>query len=146
MSKKPGRPRGLPKTWGGKKNTSNKTTTAFRTDVLMTFEEIGGTEALVRWARRNPTEFYRICARLIPYEVIGPGDDGARREDHHPSALEGLTCSNSQPGKTRTCGAIGVLPLAARPGNGWFSVTHATIARTSTGACAGHAIPNTSCS
>jgi hypothetical protein len=77
MSKKPGRPRGLPKTGGRKKNTPNKTTAAFKTAVLMAFEGTGGTGALVRWAKKNPTEFYKICARLIPHEVTGPGDDGA---------------------------------------------------------------------
>jgi hypothetical protein len=47
------------------------------TAVLMAFEGTGGTGALVRWAKKNPTEFYKICARLIPHEVTGPGDDGA---------------------------------------------------------------------
>jgi hypothetical protein len=38
---------------------------------------LGGTEALVGWAKKNRTEFYKLCARLIPREVSGPGDDGA---------------------------------------------------------------------
>jgi hypothetical protein len=77
MIKKPGRPKGLPKTGGRKKNTPNKTTGAFETALLLAFEETGGTEALVRWAKKNQTEFYKMCARLIPHEVSGPGDDGA---------------------------------------------------------------------
>jgi hypothetical protein len=77
MSTKPGRPKGLPKTGGRKKNTPNKITATFKTALLEAFQDLGGTEALVRWARRHQTEFYKICARLIPHEVSGPGDDGA---------------------------------------------------------------------
>jgi hypothetical protein len=77
MSTKPGRPKGLPKTGGRKKNTPNKITSAFKTALLEAFQKMGGTDALVKWAKKNPTEFYKICARLIPHEVSGPGDDGA---------------------------------------------------------------------
>jgi len=57
----PGRPRGLP----------NKITVAFKTAVLRAFEGIGGDRAFQRWARKHPTEFYKIAARLIPTEVVG---------------------------------------------------------------------------
>lgn len=33
------------------------------------FELMGGVPGLVRWGKRNPTEFYRIWARLIPKEA-----------------------------------------------------------------------------
>ena len=33
------------------------------------FEEIGGVDNLVEWARSNQTEFYRMLARLIPKEI-----------------------------------------------------------------------------
>jgi hypothetical protein len=71
MSNKPGRPKGLPKTGGRKKNTPNKITAAFKTALLEAFQETGGTEALVRWAKKNRTEFYKICARLIPHNFSG---------------------------------------------------------------------------
>lgn len=61
-----GRPRGVP----------NKVTKAFKTAVLDAFYELGGTQGLVKWGKRNPTEFYKIAARLIPHEVIGAGDNG----------------------------------------------------------------------
>lgn len=32
------------------------------------FERMGGVAGLVRWAKKNPTEFYRLWARLIPKE------------------------------------------------------------------------------
>jgi hypothetical protein len=35
----------------------------------MVFENIGGVEHLTEWAKANPTEFYKIAARLIPQEM-----------------------------------------------------------------------------
>ena len=61
----PGRPKG----------SQNKVNAAFKTALLLAFEEIGGVEALAAWAKENPTDFYKICGRLIPHEVSGP--DGA---------------------------------------------------------------------
>jgi hypothetical protein len=39
------------------------------------FDDMGGAAALIKWARasnENLTEFFKLCARLIPHEVIGP--------------------------------------------------------------------------
>ena len=36
---------------------------------IETFEELGGVDNLVEWARANQTEFYRMVARLMPREV-----------------------------------------------------------------------------
>ena len=33
------------------------------------YDDIGGHPAFAAWARENPTEFYKIAARLIPSEV-----------------------------------------------------------------------------
>jgi hypothetical protein len=33
------------------------------------FEEIGGVDNLVEWARCNQTEFYKMLARLMPREI-----------------------------------------------------------------------------
>ena len=33
------------------------------------FEEIGGVDNLVEWARCNQTEFYRMLARIMPREI-----------------------------------------------------------------------------
>lgn len=33
------------------------------------FTKMGGIEGLVRWGKKNPTEFYRIWARLLPRDV-----------------------------------------------------------------------------
>ncbi len=72
MAFKPGKKR----TGGRAKGTPNKTTAAFKAAVLRVYGTSGGDEAFLQWARRNRTEFYKICARLIPHEVVGPGDNG----------------------------------------------------------------------
>jgi hypothetical protein len=33
------------------------------------FEEIGGVDNLIEWARCNQTKFYRLLARLMPREI-----------------------------------------------------------------------------
>jgi hypothetical protein len=62
----PGRPKGSP----------NKLTRAFKEAVLNVYNGLGGDPAMLRWAAKNPTEFYKIAARLIPHEVVGSGKDG----------------------------------------------------------------------
>lgn len=47
---------------------SPKVTAAARDNLAMAFDLMGGVPALVVWGRANPTEFYRIWARLIPKE------------------------------------------------------------------------------
>lgn len=57
---------GRTKTGGRRAGVPNKLTTAFREAVQVAYERIGGHEAFAKWAKENPTEFYRIAARLIP--------------------------------------------------------------------------------
>jgi hypothetical protein len=47
---------------------SPKVTAAARDNLAMAFDLMGGVPALVVWGRENPTEFYRVWARLIPKE------------------------------------------------------------------------------
>lgn len=49
-----------------------KVTAKARDDLAMAFDLMGGVPALVIWGRANPTEFYRIWARLIPREAAEP--------------------------------------------------------------------------
>jgi hypothetical protein len=56
---------------GRPKGSLNKFTRAFKDAVLLCFQSIGGDPAFARWAKKNPGEFYKIAARLIPTEVIG---------------------------------------------------------------------------
>ncbi len=54
----PGRPKG-----------SKNRFTLLRRELLATYDELNphtGREHLVEWARKNPTAFYRIIARLLP--------------------------------------------------------------------------------
>ena len=57
-----GNPNGRPV---GSKNKFTTLKSAF----IDAFEEIGGVDNFVEWARCNQTEFYRMVARLMPREV-----------------------------------------------------------------------------
>ena len=57
-----GNPNGRPL---GSKNQFTTLKSAF----IDAFEEIGGVDNLVEWARCNQTEFYKMLARLMPREV-----------------------------------------------------------------------------
>ena len=64
--------RGL-KTGGRQVGTPNKVTAIFKDAVRTVYEDIGGNTAFAAWAKENPTEFYRIAARLIPTEIASQG-------------------------------------------------------------------------
>ena len=66
---------GRPKTGGRRAGVPNRLTTAFREAVQVVYQRLGGHEAFLQWAKDNPTEFYRIAARLIPTEIRDKGDD-----------------------------------------------------------------------
>ena len=57
-----GNPNGRPV---GSKNKFTTLKSAF----IEAFEELGGVDNLVEWARCNQTEFYRMLARLMPREI-----------------------------------------------------------------------------
>lgn len=62
------------KTGGRQKGTPNKVTAVIRDAFREAFEAHGGVKALVKWAKGNETEFYKLCGRLIPSEVNLAGD------------------------------------------------------------------------
>lgn len=64
------------KSGGRQKGTPNKITRVFREAVQTVYARIGGDKAFATWAQENPTEFYRIAARLIPQELRHAGSDG----------------------------------------------------------------------
>jgi hypothetical protein len=66
--KKPGPPKGT-RPAGRKKGTPNKTTAAVKNALVKTFVNMGGSRQLTKWAKENPTEFYKIWAKLLPAEV-----------------------------------------------------------------------------
>lgn len=49
-----------------------KAVQATRQQLLEAFELMGGVPALVKWGKTNPTEFYRIWARLLPKDAPEP--------------------------------------------------------------------------
>ena len=55
----------------GEKRGQNKITKTVKETVLMVFNELQGIEGvcLKDWAQDQPTEFYKIAAKLIPTEV-----------------------------------------------------------------------------
>ena len=61
--------KGRDKTGGRRSGTSNRLTGAFREAVQIVYNGLGGHESFLRWARENPTEYYKIAARLIPAEM-----------------------------------------------------------------------------
>lgn len=40
-----------------------------REAVQVAYNDMGGHEAFTAWAKKNPTEYYKIASRLIPLEI-----------------------------------------------------------------------------
>jgi len=66
---------GKAKTGGRRPGTPNRLTGAFREAVLFVYDGLGGHAAFLQWARENPTEYYKIAARLIPGEMREEGEN-----------------------------------------------------------------------
>lgn len=57
---------------GRPKGSLNKTTKSVKEALVAAFEKRGGVDSLVKWAKENETEFYKLWGRLAPTEVSGP--------------------------------------------------------------------------
>ncbi len=70
--------KGHKKLGGRPKGGQNQVTKSARDAFVLAFEGLGGVPSLLRWAQdeKNTTEFYRLFARLIPTEHVGPGGEG----------------------------------------------------------------------
>lgn len=69
-----GRPKGLPKTGGGsRKGVPNKLTRSVKEAFEIAFNSMQEEKGvnLLEWGKGNPTEFYKISARLIPETLTG---------------------------------------------------------------------------
>lgn len=66
-----GKPR--PPNAGRRAGTPNALTVQFRESVQRVYSMIGGDAHMASWAQKEPTEYYRIAARLIPHELTGAG-------------------------------------------------------------------------
>jgi hypothetical protein len=67
---------------GRKKGTPNKLSMTVKENVIEVFQQIGGTTAMVTWAKdpKNQSEFYKIYTRLLPIEAQVSGVDGGAIE------------------------------------------------------------------
>lgn len=74
----PGRPKGSP----------NKTTVLVKTALQNVYAKKGGDAALLKWAKDNETEFYKLWGRMLPTEVSGP--DGEPLKAVHEIVLRGV--------------------------------------------------------
>lgn len=72
---------------GRKPGQPNRTTIRAKQVFQEAFDGLGGVEALIAWARKNKTEFYRHYARLIPHEVSGPDGGPIKVEDTFGAAV-----------------------------------------------------------
>lgn len=58
------------------KGSPNKLTKTAREAFAIAFDKLGGPKNLTEWAKENPTDFYKLYARLIPVEHVGAGGEG----------------------------------------------------------------------
>jgi hypothetical protein len=60
---------------GRRRGTANKHSTAFKAALWKAFQALGGAPALEKWGREHPTEFCKLCARLLPHDRLPTGSD-----------------------------------------------------------------------
>ena len=60
---------GRQKTGGRAPGIPNKTSIAAKQAFELAFNGMGSVEALAKWGKKNPGEFYRIYGRLIPTDT-----------------------------------------------------------------------------
>ncbi len=61
---------------GKPKGTPNKLSASAKENIALVFDRMGGVEGMAKWAKANPTEFYKIYPRLLPIEVGGADGSG----------------------------------------------------------------------
>lgn len=87
----------LPSKGGRKPGTQLRAGVQAKEAMLSAFERLGGVAGLVRWGKKNPTEFYRLWARLIPREdnvnvtAVGVEELLAQLDEHAAESAERLS-------------------------------------------------------
>lgn len=61
--------KGKKKTGGRKLGSPNRVSASIKDAFKRAFDDLGGVSGLVKWAKTDPREFYKLVARLIPTEV-----------------------------------------------------------------------------
>lgn len=51
---------------GRRRGSPNRLTRTFREAMGLVFDRLGGEKHLLAWAKKYPTEYYRIKARMVP--------------------------------------------------------------------------------
>src|SRR5262249_28501195 len=70
--------KGHKKAGGRKKGTPNRTTVNVKAALVASFDELGGVDALVRFGRKHPADFYKLWAKLLPMEFRASVDVARR--------------------------------------------------------------------
>lgn len=61
--------KGKLKTGGRLKGHPNATTVSVKAALMKCYKGMGGDAAFIRWAKTEPTEFYKLYAKLLPKEI-----------------------------------------------------------------------------
>lgn len=65
------------KTGGRLPGSVNKTTAKAKDALEAAFDGLGGVPFLLTWAKENPTEFFKIWAKLVPRDIeVGTEEGG----------------------------------------------------------------------
>lgn len=65
------------KTGGGSRlGRPNKTTTTVKAALEHAYNAIGGDKAFAAWATSEPTEFYKLYAKLLPTQITHDAQGG----------------------------------------------------------------------
>lgn len=84
---------------GGRKvGSKNKLSATARENVICVFTRLGGTAYMAEWARENPSEFFRIYARLVPQEVKAMIDPNANTVNVAVSFIDPPKPNRDKPG------------------------------------------------
>lgn len=78
------------KTGGRQKGTPNKITTSVRENTIAVFEQIGGINAMAKWARTNRTQFYMLYGKLVPSDPTTPGHPNMPISHNHKIEVVGV--------------------------------------------------------
>lgn len=65
------------KTGGRQKGTPNKLSTTVKDNFIAVFADLNGQDLthMKEWAAENPTQFYNLYAKLLPFQVAGDPDN-----------------------------------------------------------------------
>lgn len=62
---------------GRKKGSLNKRTILVKNALQQAFDKIGGVDALVKFGKKNPLEFYKLWVKILPVEIKSTIDNQA---------------------------------------------------------------------